>query len=479
MSIKISIDQVIPETNHQQLSLEPVLPQSSSEVKHSIGHLGSSYGNSIEHYRHVRENSNPLVLGRMNKYTLSALCRVRFTGCNQLLIIYPNDPKVYRQEVPEDLTGVSPILAKEVFRDVNRVDFINNVVLLMDKFKNDMLETRPDLIDLWHSVLPLIRPLFNPIAQKRNLETLSKIISQAVSNRQSLADNIRQGFISHESENIIQNSQPGDWRWQHLFEIRTTVEKWVEFYSQRKDIQTAAMLVAAFRDEASVLKAPTRRLKNIEKSPHLKNGYNLMERRGTLLDANYHDLTQRRKSRFRTSSESQKDAKKEEIVKLPFSENQRRTVHETTLRTKKKSTTDTRYQIKVNEKKLAELTTLKILTDSKYDQILLLYCEWLTRNQLFIQRASFMQFISPSHYELYSIHNTVPKSEGCKLYNSKKVIICDWCHTQVRGLSMNCLKCLHGGHLKHRLDIENKKLASICPVADCECALNKLGCMFH
>ena len=108
--------------------------------------------------------------------------------------------------------------------------------------------------------------------------------------------------------------------------------------------------------------------------------------------------------------------------------------------------------------------TRSVFLTNEYDLFLLAYCEWLARNQLYAQRASFLKVLS----------NPLVTDNGVMHYERRKKKLqempnCDWCKQKVNGLMLICDRCGHGGHWQHRIEISQGELPTTCPRNNCNC----------
>jgi len=120
--------------------------------------------------------------------------------------------------------------------------------------------------------------------------------------------------------------------------------------------------------------------------------------------------------------------------------------------------------------------TRSVFLTGKYDLFLLAYCEWLARNRLYTQRASFLKVLSQpvpdgngfnSQWDGETLDANEVVQENRARSNS--FLSCDWCKREVNGLVLKCTSCGHGGHWNHKTEISDGILPVECPRPDCEC----------
>ena len=122
--------------------------------------------------------------------------------------------------------------------------------------------------------------------------------------------------------------------------------------------------------------------------------------------------------------------------------------------------------------------TRSVFLTGKYDLFLLAYCEWLARNRLYTQRASFLKVLSQpipdgngvnSQWDGETLDGNDLIQEQNLRTRSNSLLNCDWCKREVNGLVLKCTSCGHGGHWRHRTEISDGILPVECPRPACEC----------
>lgn len=126
-----------------------------------------------------------------------------------------------------------------------------------------------------------------------------------------------------------------------------------------------------------------------------------------------------------------------------------------------------------------------ILPENKafiYDRIRFAYAEILSRWQLLVPKTKILKYISlpmlsnnPTSsgdgfwFECWNCKHRVTSSSCNKC--KKNILICTFCRLPVKGMANICIKCGHGGHLKHMSEWfqDNDVCASGC---GCYCLLN-------
>jgi hypothetical protein len=120
--------------------------------------------------------------------------------------------------------------------------------------------------------------------------------------------------------------------------------------------------------------------------------------------------------------------------------------------------------------------TRSVFLTGKYDLFLLAYCEWLARNRLYTQRASFLKVLSQpipdgnsfnSQWDGETLNANEMGQEN--RIQSNSFLSCDWCKREVNGLVLKCTSCGHGGHWNHKTELSDGILPVDCPRPECEC----------
>ena len=590
--LKINIKQI--EETLQPLDTQKIRPKSEptdaykTKRVHKIEKKHSS--------RPTKHSKTPSISYTKQKQEQPKECRARFCGGNKFVMIKPNSQIVKYGEIKysEKIHGVNPNLAAQVAIDKNRFDFCEEIkryytMELKTQRSSSEKENLEGMVKLWSMACALTRPLINP-EREREADAFSNVVSLSNSRRSSMKRtsfnkrNSSLKFVNRLSNaEILQQMSKeskqrySDWRWIRMPAVANMVENWIENLG-RKDIQTCALLVAAFRDQLGCtlkpyitprkyqenpeiqktqrkhresevsnvgviekkqsdpkpvpgpFETPFLRMGNTENIQRMPRGDHLLEsvtnprkrpdivpthsRRDSLnlnlfshlgaRDENRRNTEYigRPSRRNRTRSENEKPESSTRLIQIkkerkqqtlktvdsgtslhslgsPDNLSRERKISESSKskskkqqnKIPKKNSNFNKIQTETSKTKDKYGFTRSVFLTGKYDLFILAYCEWLGRNRLYTQRASFLKVLSQP---VVDANSSIAKPNVLKQLipeqsNSKEILNCDWCKLEVKGLFLKCTKCGHGGHWSHRTEISEGLLPVNCPRPECSC----------